>query len=165
MEPTPSSGAAKYVVGIIIIGIIIVAVTLVGSARVKSGFQAETPAPTTVPENPVVAPAEQPATMPSVTEVSYTDQGFVPKDTIIKLGDTVKFTNKSGEVMWVGSNEHPTHILYSGTSLRQHCPDTAGTAFDQCGKGNEYSFTFTKAGAWEYHNHSHASMGGMVTVK
>ncbi|HEY4503885.1 MAG TPA: hypothetical protein VJJ28_02155 [Candidatus Paceibacterota bacterium] len=97
--------------------------------------------------------------------VTYSENGFTPKDITVKVGETVKFINKSGQAMWVGSDEHPTHMQYSGTILKEHCPDTAGISFDQCKKGDEYSFTFKKAGKWNYHNHSKANITGVVIVQ
>ena len=102
---------------------------------------------------------------PKTVEVTYTDQGFSPQELSLNLGDTVTFTNTSTGPMWVGSDAHPTHVLYSGTTLKDHCPDTTDTAFDQCSRGDTYSFTFTKAGTWKYHNHSKAAFGGTIEVK
>ncbi|MDO8566530.1 MAG: hypothetical protein Q7R58_00055, partial [bacterium] len=81
---------------------------------------------------------------------------------------TVIFTNQSTKNMWVASAMHPTHILYSGTSLSQHCPDTSNASFDQCAAGapgSSFSFTFNKEGRnWKYHNHVDASKFGNVIV-
>ena len=70
--------------------------------------------------------------------------------------------------MWTASGVHPTHTAYSGTSLSQHCPDTAEVAFDQCkgeASGVSWTFTFTKTGIWGYHNHSRSSDMGTVIVQ
>jgi len=48
--------------------------------------------------------------------------------------------------------------------LQEHC-GTGTTSFDQCANGGSYSFTFTKAGTWRYHNHSNASHFGTVIVE
>lgn len=96
--------------------------------------------------------------------VTYTDAGFSPETITIKLGDTVTFVNEGDGRMWVGADEHPTHTEYAGTSRSEHCPDSSGTAFDQCEAGESFTFTFTKAGTWGYHNHSLASHAGTVIV-
>ena len=99
--------------------------------------------------------------------VTYADQGFSPKEVTVPLGTTVTFVNQSSKNMWVASAMHPTHVLYSGTSLSEHCPDTTGTAFDECkadAPGSSYSFTFAKEGNWKYHDHLDASKFGSVTV-
>jgi plastocyanin len=96
--------------------------------------------------------------------VTYTSSGFSPDPVTIKQGGTVTFVNKSNGGMLVASNAHPTHTQYSGTSRQQHCPDTAGTAFDQCVAGSTYTFTFQKVGSWNYHNHVNADDGGTINV-
>lgn len=104
---------------------------------------------------------------PSDVVVTYTDEGYSPKSVTIPVGATVTFVNQSSKNMWVASARHPEHTVYSGTSLTQHCPDTAGTAFDQCAggaPGSSYSFTFTKTGEWKYHDHIDATRFGSVTV-
>ena len=165
-EPT-TSNASKYVVGIIIIALVIIGVSLMGRDKKLSGtakttadkeVAGQTSAPDTI--ETIVTPSGK------IVEINYTSEnGFTPDNLSIKTGDTVKFINKSTEEMWVGSNDHPTHAVYAGTKLREHCPDTSGTAFDQCGKGNEYSFTFNKVGSWKYHNHTRAGMGGVIVAK
>lgn len=97
--------------------------------------------------------------------VTYTANGFSPKTITISKSDTVTFV-ASGGTMWVASNNHPSHTLYSGTTREAHCtggPST--TAFDQCGSGGQYSFTFDKTGTWGYHDHLEASNTGTVIVK
>lgn len=99
--------------------------------------------------------------------VIYTDEGYAPKSITVAVGTTVTFVNQSSKNMWVASARHPEHTVYSGTSLSQHCPDTSGTAFDQCAggaPGSSYSFTFTKVGEWKYHDHIDATKFGGITV-
>lgn len=97
--------------------------------------------------------------------VIYTANGYEPSTLTIKAGETVTFKNESGQSMWTASNVHPSHTLYDGQNLDAHCPDTAGTAFDQCATGDEYSFTFTKAGSWGYHNHISSNHMGTIVVE
>ena len=97
--------------------------------------------------------------------VVYTDSGFSPRSVTIDRGDTVVFTNQSSREMWVASAMHPTHTVYSGTPLSQHCPDTANDAFDQCEARDSFRFTFDKAGTWNYHNHLDPSNTGSVVVQ
>lgn len=101
-------------------------------------------------------------------EVVYTDSGYSPSMLTIKVGDTVTFKNQSSKGMWTASAMHPSHVVYSGTSLQDHCPDTANTSFDECksnGPGTSWSFTFTKAGTWGYHNHVKASHYSKIVVE
>lgn len=174
MEPQQNtSDTTKYVVGIIIIALVIVGVSFANRDKKPGGAEnnsadkevtEQTNAMGTIgnenAEEAIITPAK------NVTEIVYTNaNGFTPDEISIKVGDTVKFVNKSSDRMWVASDIHPTHEIYSDTTLKEHCPDTAGIAFDQCGAGDEYSFTFAKAGSWKFHNHARASMGGTITVK
>lgn len=101
-------------------------------------------------------------------DVIYTDSGYAPSELAIKAGDTVTFKNQSSHNMWTASAMHPSHTMYSGTSLQQHCPDTANTSFDECKNdqpGTSWSFTFTKKGTWGYHNHVAANRFGKIIVE
>jgi len=150
------------------LGSIAVLIVIIG------GWYLLRPAPASAP---TAATTEAPAaTAPTVTTtavpatgvtVTYTDQGFSPKSVTVPLGTTVTFVNQSTGGMWVGSAKHPSHTVYSGTDLSAHCPDTSGTAFDECAAatpGSSYSFTFGKVGTWGYHNHVKSSDFGGVTV-
>lgn len=105
------------------------------------------------------------AGQPLVT-VTYTDTGFSPKTVNVPAGTTVRFVNNSTGTMWIGSNDHPTHSKYDGTTLEEHCANK--TSFDQCGgapAGGTYDFTFTKVGTFGYHNHAHTNSTGSVVVQ
>lgn len=128
------------------------------------------PAPVITNQMPVIG-STTPETIvenvaPDVT-VIYNDEGFLPKSVTIPSGTIVTFINQSMVDMWVASAMHPTHTVYSGTSLSQHCPNTTNTTFDACigvTPGNSFSFTFNKEGNWKYHDHINASKSGAVTV-
>jgi len=132
--------------------------------------------PTTQPPVPQpslpIQPSQQPPTSqgPVVKEnvVTYTNTGYSPKTLTIKKGETVTFKNQSSRSMWPASAVHPSHRVYSGTSLEQHCPDVAGTAFDACKgylPGESWSFKFDKVGTWKYHDHLDPSDTGTITVE
>ena len=97
--------------------------------------------------------------------VTYSDEGFSPKEINVAQGQTVRFVNESSGNMWVGSAMHPDHVVYSDTKLKEHCPDVEGVAFDQCETGDMYEFIFMKDGEWGYHNHVKPSDFGKVIVK
>lgn len=97
--------------------------------------------------------------------VTYTADGFSPENVTISVGDTVGWVNETDGRMWVASDNHPSHTVYGGTSRSEHCPNEDNSAFDQCESGDEYSFTFTQAGEWAYHDHANASEGGVVVVE
>lgn len=107
---------------------------------------------------------------PAFTVVTLTDAGFSPTTVTVAVGETVRFVNESSRGMWIGSNDHPTHTQYDGTSTREHCADGTSTngTFDQCAsanKGDYWDFTFEKAGTFGFHNHVGASNTGTVIVK
>lgn len=97
--------------------------------------------------------------------VIYADTGFTPKTITIKKGTRIVFVNKTTNKMWIASDPHPTNQGYSGKPRTAHCPDTSGTAFDQCNTGNNYSFIFNKVGTWGYHNHMVDQDRGVIIVE
>ena len=98
-------------------------------------------------------------------QVVLTADGFSPKTVTIKKGGTITFVNESGSEMWVASAQHPTHTVYAGTTLQEHCDDTVDVSFDQCKVGNTYSFALDKVGSWKFHNHVNSSRFGTVVVE
>lgn len=155
-----------------ILWVLLVIVIVVIGAWLAYGRTMDQPADTatTTPPAAVEAATETSASSARTITVAYTAQGFAPKTLTLAIGDTVTFTNESGTEMWVASDEHPTHTDYDGTTTREHCvagTNTTGT-FDQCarsGQGTSWSYTFTKAGSFEYHNHARASDGGTIVVR
>jgi plastocyanin len=122
------------------------------------------PAPAQSPQQSPLIPA--PAAKENV--VTYTNSGYSPSTLTIKKGETVTFKNQSSFSMWPASDMHPTHRVYSGTSLSEHCPDTTGTAFDACKgylPGESWSFTFNKVGTWNYHDHLNPGNTGTIIVE
>ena len=115
---------------------------------------AQNPAPAPVPApSPQPTPVTPPA--PAQVTVKYTQgRGFEPKTITVKVGDRVKWVNETDEPMWVGSDPHPIHNGYLG--------------FDEksaAGIGGTYTFIFTKAGSWGYHNHLAPQDRGAVIVQ
>lgn len=103
----------------------------------------------------------------SPVTITYDGSRFSPANVTVPVGTTVTWTNQSGGRMWVGSDDHPTHTRYDGTSTGEHCANGAPTGpevFDQCSATASFSFTFTKPGTWAYHNHANSSARGSVTV-
>lgn len=154
-----------------------IALSLIAVLFVISGvyfYMSHQPAATPIEETPqAVVPTPTDTTSPAaVTSVSknvavtYNGTTFSPSSVSVRVGDTVTFTDAGTAPMWVASDPHPAHSGYSGTTKDQHCPDTAGTAFDQCSTGTTYTFTFMKAGTWGYHNHiNHSAIGTVVVTQ
>lgn len=103
---------------------------------------------------------------PMSAAVTYSGTSFSPSSVTIKKGGTVTFNNQSSGSMWVSSSQHPTHTDFDGTSASEHCAvGYAGAKpFDQCASGASFSFTFTKTGSFNYHNHLNPSALGNITV-
>jgi len=101
---------------------------------------------------------------PMSATVTLTATGFSPASVTIKKGGTITFKNEGTGKMWVATAQHPTHTVYAGTSLSEHCDDARDVSFDQCKNGSMYSFTFDKLGTWNYHNHSVNGQYGSVVV-
>lgn len=94
--------------------------------------------------------------------IIYTDNGFSPALSTIRVGDVVTFENRSLRSMWVASALHPTHGLYP---IPGGC---IGSAFDACegiDSGFSWSFTFNEKGTWKYHNHLDARFTGTIVVE
>lgn len=126
---------------------------------------ATTPAPTLSPETSTPTSTPTPAASDSATAtVTYDGDSFSPSEVTIKKSGTVTWRNTSGGQMWVASAQHPSHTAYAGTARQEHCPDTSGTAFDQCAGGGDYSFIFQKVGTWKYHDHLNPTVFGTVVV-
>jgi len=87
------------------------------------------------------------------TVITLTKDGFVPSKITIPAGTTVAFVTENGKIYWPASNLHPSHALYPEFDpLMPVQPDEA------------WSFTFTKAGEWLYHDHLAPYYTGTITV-
>ncbi len=94
------------------------------------------------------------STSPKTYDISYTNNCYSPGSITIKKGDTVQFTNNSSRDMWPASDSHPSHTIYPEFD-----------ASSSIGAGGVYSFTFTKTGSWDYHDHLKPSCRGIVIVQ
>lgn len=150
--------------------IIVLVLVIFGGWFFLSDNMAGVPSPAVTNQMPVVGSTTPEMivenVLPDVT-VTYSDTGFSPKSVTIPVGTKVIFVNQSTKNMWVASAMHPTHVVYSGTSLSQHCPDASNSAFDECAAdapGKSYSFIFNKEGDWKYHDHIDTTKFGSVIV-
>ncbi|TSC67250.1 MAG: hypothetical protein G01um101472_474 [Parcubacteria group bacterium Gr01-1014_72] len=107
------------------------------------------------PAEKKIEPKKESALPPAKRKmIRYTSGGFSPALLTVKRGEAVNFVNESGGGMFVASDFHPTHTAY---------PEFSQSA--TIGKGESYSFTFTKAGAWGYHNHVSPTKIGVIVVE
>ena len=92
-------------------------------------------------------------TITQIFTVTYTNEGYSPRNLAIKAGAAVEFENNSSNQVWTASDVHPTHeILPEFDALRGYEP------------GETYSYTFKEPGAWTYHNHLNPSQIGTIIV-
>ncbi len=94
---------------------------------------------------------------PTATDGDYvitlTEDGFVPDELTLRVGDTVVFNTTTGNMFWPASNLHPSHLIY---------PE-----FDPQGPvqpDDTWGFTFTEAGEWKFHDHLAPYFTGVLTV-
>ena len=91
----------------------------------------------------------------ATVDITITTSGFSPSSVTIYPGDTVRWTNSSGAVANVSSNDHPTHTLYSSLNLGDFAP----------GEVKQLSFTTsTPPGSYGYHNHLDPAKTGWVYI-
>lgn len=157
---------AYIISGILVVALIVFGLAYFGGPKSSSPTQPEVTTVTTAPSvekkvniglNQGTSSATANTTdvmMKAPITVTYTDDGFTPGTVTINSGETVKWVNQSSKPMWVASNPHPVHTDYAGLDELKSAT-----------KDETYSFTFTKAGTWKYHNHKAPRDGGVVVVK
>lgn len=124
-----------------------------GTPAPSSNLTPQSPSQTT-PAPITQTPVTQEAPLAEQNVVTYSESGFSPSILRVKVGATVIFKNADSEPLWVASNPHPIHTDYSGFDAKRGY-----------GKGESYSFTFTKSGTWKYHNHLNPGEGGTIIVE
>jgi hypothetical protein len=95
--------------------------------------------------------------------VTFTDDGFSPRDITVQPGTRVRFLNSSSASFWPASGVHPTHTLYP----EKEQTDCLGSTFDACqdvAPGEFFDFTFYYPGSWPFHDHIRAYNTGTITV-
>lgn len=149
----------------IITAVVVLVVVIVGILLLRGSTPAVAPSNEAAAPNTFGTETNTPAA--SKTIIAYTDSGYAPATLEAQKGATVTFKNESSRQMWPASAMHPTHTVYDGTSLSEHCPNTSNTAFDACegiAPGQSWSFTFDKAGTWRYHDHLQVNNTGTIEV-
>lgn len=112
------------------------------------------PSPSVIPPDSLSPPTVR---QPKVYEIIITDTGLSAPELTIRKGDIVTFVNKSKNLVWPASGPHPTHGLCPGFDA------LAGLSLY-----GTYSFTFTKAGTCQFHDHLNAAkteFRGKIMVK
>lgn len=105
--------------------------------------------------SPMPTAASSPAaTTAKKVTISIEDTGFTPETVTVPGNSTVTFINNGQAAHWPASDDHPTHNILSGFDAER------GLA-----TGESYSFTFTKTGTWEYHDHLAPRVTGQIVVE
>lgn len=81
------------------------------------------------------------------------NSGFFPNSLIAAPNTKITWIALDDSLPYVASDPHPTHT------------DLPGLSSSTLHMGETYSFTFTQAGDWGYHNHNAPSQTGSVTVQ
>jgi len=76
------------------------------------------------------------------TTITLTEDGFLPAELQVKVGETVTFVSKLGKPFWPASHPHPSHTIFPEFDPKQ------AVAAD-----GTWEFTATKVGTWGYHDH------------
>lgn len=117
----------------------------VGFGR-NGGTSVGMPGMSGMPDMPMPQATTSTSTPPVAgTAVTITDFAFAPANLTVKVGDTVTWTNK---------DEEPHNVVANDGSFRSPGLDSDGT----------YSYTFTKAGSFDYICGIHPFMRGTVVV-
>lgn len=86
--------------------------------------------------------------------ITITKDGFTPGEIVITQCTRVTFENKDNTEHWPASDLHPTHAIYPEFDPKQ-----------PVASGSSWSFTFTKAGSWKYHDDIDLKLKGVIQVK
>lgn len=87
-------------------------------------------------------------------QIILKEDGFHPSSLVIKEGDTVTFSTKTGQPFWPASNVHPTHTAFPDFDPRE-----------PIAPGDTWSFTFNKAGTYLFHDHIASVFEGEIIVE
>lgn len=85
--------------------------------------------------------------------VFYRNKSFQPANITINKGEGIKFINESTEAIESALGTHPDHKNVPGFEEKLLKP------------GEEYTFTLTQPGVFNFHNHLHPSASGFISVK
>jgi plastocyanin len=102
--------------------------------------------------NGKTTPTAQPA--PASATVQITSKGFVPATLSVKQGTKVVWVNQDAKPHQVAADPYPDHSSLPGLFT----PNPLASE-------ETYSYTFTTAGSWTYHDQLHPTVGGVVVVK
>jgi plastocyanin len=85
--------------------------------------------------------------------ISIVNNKFDPSPVVLNVNDTINWVNKDVKAHQIASDVHPSHDLLPGL-------ESGILATNQT-----YSFKFTKAGTFTYHDHLNTAIKGTIEVK
>tara|TARA_Y100000310_G_scaffold345709_1_gene468619 strand:+ start:21744 stop:22229 length:486 start_codon:yes stop_codon:yes gene_type:complete len=100
--------------------------------------------------------------------ITYTAEGYSPSPLTITVGESVTWVNNSNKDMWPATAQHPSHTVYPGSDIQKCGSAEEANLFDACrgiSPEGEYTFTFTEAGEWFYHDHLTPGKFGQIIVE
>lgn len=130
--------------------IAVIALILILSPRQSNNSNTNLPTQTQTAQNQVSSP---PMAITSESIVTVTNDGFNPKKLTIGVDATVTWINKSGELITIDSDPHPTHTAYLPLNL------------GEVNDGKSVFLIFDKPGTYGYHNHLKPSQKGTIIVQ
>ena len=86
--------------------------------------------------------------------VTLEADGFHPATLVITEGETVVFKTDTDESFWPASNVHPTHTAYPAFDPKKPIE-----------RNGTWSFTFTEAGTYAFHDHIKSIFEGEIIVE
>lgn len=98
--------------------------------------------------------AGEPSTVGEELRISMDETGFTPETVTVSPGTTVIFVNNGQGPHRPASAVHPTHEVLPGFDSKRGLTT-----------GESYSFTFTQAGNWKFHDHLNPQFTGSVVVE
>lgn len=116
----------------------------------------------------IAASCDYETTSQNETVVYLHDDGYKPANIAVKPGTKVVFENAGTQAHWPASDNHPSHTLYDGTTLEEHCGSNNNDSFDACGsiaQGDAWSFVFDEEGTYQFHDHLWPHLRGSVKVE
>lgn len=153
MEPSRSKGIFIFIavtVMLLIAGAVVYALQNANQAE-EAAKSSQNQSETTTGSND---PASEAAPTPDERiAITYTNNGFEPKDISVKKGSIVTVTNQSSKPVQFSSDDHPSHRENTEMNLKTLNP------------GESESYTATAAGEWGFHDHIDESKTGTVTVE
>jgi plastocyanin len=122
--------------------------TIDGTVATQTTAQSPTPSPTSTK-----SPTPTPSPAPTAKIINLMIKNNLMPSATINVGDTIVWMNMDLVNHQVASDPHPTH-----TGL-------PGLESDALVEHATYSFKFTKAGTFGYHDHLNPVLKGTITVK